>query len=324
MAILDFDVHHGNGTGEPPHAWPGRKSGRIEELKKGRKEKDGVGELLGRRVGHHPCASLRPAALPPPLPPRRGLRRRPSILSFLPGAEACAMSVPAPLPPAEACVTATTPSIKVLKFLPLTFPHSQFLPTLKLSLRPALPPPAEFCVTATVSFVKILSPPPPHKFPFRQAPLSQRPASPPPPPPSGSSSVPYSQLPTHSALHSQILPLPPPAEACVTATIPSVKVLKFSTPFSEGAQSFPVYRPWLGAGDRDNIFFARWGAGGRVGGWAGWAASVGYEALRAGLFLGTPQGRRQLRPSPAAAPSWPEPGASECPPSAVRLASWNK
>ncbi|GAB4814038.1 hypothetical protein N2152v2_001084 [Parachlorella kessleri] len=45
-------------------------------------------------------------------------------------------------------------------------------------------------------------------------------------------------------------------EACVAATIPSVRSFKVQTPYSEGMQAFPVYRPWLGAEDRDNIFFA--------------------------------------------------------------------
>lgn len=43
----------------------------------------------------------------------------------------------------------------------------------------------------------------------------------------------------------------------MVATIPTMRTIPFSTPFSEGTQAFPVYRPWLGKDDRDNIFFAR-------------------------------------------------------------------
>lgn len=44
----------------------------------------------------------------------------------------------------------------------------------------------------------------------------------------------------------------------MTGAIPTVRTHAFSTPWSEGVQTFPVYRPWLGRHDRDNIFFARW------------------------------------------------------------------
>ena len=46
-------------------------------------------------------------------------------------------------------------------------------------------------------------------------------------------------------------------EACVGATVPSVARHSFKTPFSEGAQTFPLWKPWLDAGDADNILFAR-------------------------------------------------------------------
>ena len=41
-------------------------------------------------------------------------------------------------------------------------------------------------------------------------------------------------------------------------TVPSVTRHTFSTPFSEGSQIFPVWKPWLGEDDRERIFFARW------------------------------------------------------------------
>ena len=47
-------------------------------------------------------------------------------------------------------------------------------------------------------------------------------------------------------------------EACVAACAPHVKRFGITTPFSEGVQSFPVYRPWMGLEDSDNILFARW------------------------------------------------------------------
>ncbi len=46
-------------------------------------------------------------------------------------------------------------------------------------------------------------------------------------------------------------------EACVGNTVPTIAKHHFKTPFSEGSQAFPTYKPWLGASDRENIFFAR-------------------------------------------------------------------
>lgn len=46
-------------------------------------------------------------------------------------------------------------------------------------------------------------------------------------------------------------------QACVSSTVPHVRTIDFSTPFSRGVQEFPIYRPWLGEHDVDNIFFAR-------------------------------------------------------------------
>ena len=46
-------------------------------------------------------------------------------------------------------------------------------------------------------------------------------------------------------------------EACVAACAPHVLRFGIKTPFCEGAQAFPVYRPWLGLEDSDNILFAR-------------------------------------------------------------------
>ncbi|KFM25821.1 Type-2 histone deacetylase 2 [Auxenochlorella protothecoides] len=43
-------------------------------------------------------------------------------------------------------------------------------------------------------------------------------------------------------------------EACVVRAAPSLQRVPFSTPYSEG--TFPVYKPWLDADDKDNIFFA--------------------------------------------------------------------
>ncbi len=48
-----------------------------------------------------------------------------------------------------------------------------------------------------------------------------------------------------------------PAEACVTNTIPSSSSYKFATPYSEGVQSFAVWKPWLDSTDTECIFFAR-------------------------------------------------------------------
>jgi hypothetical protein len=39
--------------------------------------------------------------------------------------------------------------------------------------------------------------------------------------------------------------------------VPGVSRHAFKTPFSEGVQSFPVWRPWLDAADAKNILFAR-------------------------------------------------------------------
>ena len=43
----------------------------------------------------------------------------------------------------------------------------------------------------------------------------------------------------------------------MAGTVPSLARHSFTTPWGEGSQVFPVYRPWLDADDRDNIFFAR-------------------------------------------------------------------
>ncbi|PSC72014.1 histone deacetylase [Micractinium conductrix] len=45
-------------------------------------------------------------------------------------------------------------------------------------------------------------------------------------------------------------------EACVTNTIPSSSTYKFRTPYSEGTQSFAVWKPWLDSTDKECIFFA--------------------------------------------------------------------
>ncbi|CAG9462216.1 unnamed protein product [Pedinophyceae sp. YPF-701] len=45
-------------------------------------------------------------------------------------------------------------------------------------------------------------------------------------------------------------------EACVTSVIPATLKARFKTPFSEGVQTFPVWRPWLDDQDPDRIFFA--------------------------------------------------------------------
>ena len=49
-------------------------------------------------------------------------------------------------------------------------------------------------------------------------------------------------------------------EACVGAVLPKVAKHTFKTPFSEGVQLFPTFRPWLDADDADNILFARFRA----------------------------------------------------------------
>jgi acetoin utilization deacetylase AcuC-like enzyme/ankyrin repeat protein len=45
-------------------------------------------------------------------------------------------------------------------------------------------------------------------------------------------------------------------EACVANTAPSLAKYAFTTPYGEGVQQFPVYRPWHDIDDKDNIFFA--------------------------------------------------------------------
>jgi hypothetical protein len=45
----------------------------------------------------------------------------------------------------------------------------------------------------------------------------------------------------------------------VTNTIPSTSSYKFATPYSEGVQSFAVWKPWLDSTDTQCIFFARYG-----------------------------------------------------------------
>ena len=42
----------------------------------------------------------------------------------------------------------------------------------------------------------------------------------------------------------------------VENTAPSLIEVPFKTPYSEGSQSFPSYKPWLGAQDPENILFA--------------------------------------------------------------------
>jgi len=60
-------------------------------------------------------------------------------------------------------------------------------------------------------------------------------------------------------------------EACCVNTIPSMRKHSFRTPFSEGYQTFPCYKPWLGATDPDTIFFASvQGYGKRDHGSEGW------------------------------------------------------
>lgn len=44
---------------------------------------------------------------------------------------------------------------------------------------------------------------------------------------------------------------------CPGGVVPGVSRHAFKTPFSEGVQSFPVWRPWLDAADAENILFAR-------------------------------------------------------------------
>jgi len=45
-------------------------------------------------------------------------------------------------------------------------------------------------------------------------------------------------------------------EACVANTAPSLAKFAFTTPYGEGVQQFPIYRPWHDTDDKDNIFFA--------------------------------------------------------------------
>ena len=46
-------------------------------------------------------------------------------------------------------------------------------------------------------------------------------------------------------------------EAVVANTQPSTRKVAFSTPYSDGVQVFPQYKPWLDTTDAENIFFAR-------------------------------------------------------------------
>lgn len=48
-------------------------------------------------------------------------------------------------------------------------------------------------------------------------------------------------------------------EAVVEATIPHQVTIPYKTPFSEGIQIFPQWRPWLGQEDLNHILFARSG-----------------------------------------------------------------
>lgn len=45
-------------------------------------------------------------------------------------------------------------------------------------------------------------------------------------------------------------------EACVANTAPSLDKFAFSTPYGDGLQQFPVYKPWHDVDDKDNVFFA--------------------------------------------------------------------
>ncbi len=40
-------------------------------------------------------------------------------------------------------------------------------------------------------------------------------------------------------------------------TCPTVRTVAIRTPYSEGVQRFPTYKPWMGEGDTHNILFAR-------------------------------------------------------------------
>ncbi|GLI65150.1 hypothetical protein VaNZ11_008553, partial [Volvox africanus] len=59
-------------------------------------------------------------------------------------------------------------------------------------------------------------------------------------------------------------------QACVLNTAPSIRTLSLRTPYSDGQQHFPVYKPWLGDGDAHNIFFASVQGFGRRGSSGGW------------------------------------------------------
>ncbi|GIL78691.1 hypothetical protein Vretifemale_8102 [Volvox reticuliferus] len=59
-------------------------------------------------------------------------------------------------------------------------------------------------------------------------------------------------------------------QACVLNTAPSIRTLSLRTPYSDGQQHFPVYKPWLGNGDVHNIFFASVQGFGRRGSSGGW------------------------------------------------------
>ncbi|KAG1676387.1 hypothetical protein FOA52_001182 [Chlamydomonas sp. UWO 241] len=58
-------------------------------------------------------------------------------------------------------------------------------------------------------------------------------------------------------------------EAVVGNTVPGLKRVAFSTPFSDGVQTFPTWKPWLGSDDGANIMFASVQGYGRGphGGW---------------------------------------------------------
>lgn len=42
----------------------------------------------------------------------------------------------------------------------------------------------------------------------------------------------------------------------MSSTVPTTLTHHFKTPFSEGIQRFPVWRPWLDEGDDQRVFFA--------------------------------------------------------------------
>ncbi|GFR42160.1 hypothetical protein Agub_g3012, partial [Astrephomene gubernaculifera] len=89
-------------------------------------------------------------------------------------------------------------------------------------------------------------------------------------------------------------------QACVLNTAPSVRSVPIRTPFSEGLQRFPTYKPWLGDGDVHNIFFASvQGYGNRGGG--GWfypgSGATADSAVAAALKPSSPP---PPQPQPAA------------------------